>query len=439
MPASTKLIIVVTLLFGNAPLFAEPAKNTPQDWPQWRGPTRDGVWHETGIMENFPAEKLEARWEVPISSGYNGPTVADGRVYVSDRVVEPEQQERVHCIDFKSGEVLWTHAYNCVYRGISYTAGPRSSITIHDGKAYHLGAMGNLFCLDAEKGTVLWSRDLNVEYEIRMPIWGIAASPLIDGELVIVQIGGSNGRCLVAFDKNTGKERWTALEDQASYSSPILLQQAGKPVLACLTGASVVGLNPQTGELYWHVPFKPSRMPIGIATPVLEQERLFVTSFYDGSLMLNVKPSTPAVEQLWRAVGPNERNTQALHSIISTPYLQGDYVYGVDSYGELRCLDAKTGERIWESEAATPKARWSTIHFVKNADKVWMFNERGELLITKLSPKGFEEIDRAKIIEPTTDQLRQRGGVCWSHPAFAYKHIIARNDKKIVCVNLAAE
>lgn len=435
-----RLLLLMTLsLSGNAQILAQPAKNSLHEWPQWRGPHRDGVWHETGIIDQFPAETLETRWEVPISSGYNGPTVADGKVYVSDRVVEPEQQERVHCIDFKSGEVLWVHKYDCVYRGISYTAGPRSSITLHDGKAYHLGAMGHFFCLDGEKGSVIWSHDLNEAYDIRMPIWGIAASPLIHGDLVIVQIGGSDGACLVAFDKKTGKERWTAVDDKASYSSPILIEQAGKPVLTCLTGESVVGLDPETGKLYWQSPFKPSRMPIGIATPVIEEQRLFVTSFYDGSLMLKVNPTALSVEKLWRRVGPDEKRTEALHSIISTPYFQGDYVYGVDSYGELRCLNAKTGERVWESEAATPKARWSTIHFVENGDKVWMFNERGELLITKLSPEGYQEIDRAKLIEPTTDQLRRRGGVCWSHPAFAYRHVFVRNDNKIVCASLAKE
>jgi hypothetical protein len=125
--------------------------------------------------------------------------------------------------------------------------------------------------------------------------------------------------------------------------------------------------------------------------------------------------------------------------MISTPYMQGDYVYGVDSYGELRCLDGRTGDRIWEDRTATPRARWSNIHMVRNGERMWMFNERGELIIATLSPRGFHEISRAKLIEPTTGQLRQRGGVCWSHPAYANRHVIARNDRELVCANLAAE
>jgi hypothetical protein len=181
-------------------------------------------------------------------------------------------------------------------------------------------------------------------------------------------------------------------------------------------------------------------MPIGISTPIVDdQGRLFVTSFYDGSLMLRLNDSgAPAAEKLWRRKGFDEKRTDALHSIISTPLFLGDHVYGVDSYGELRCLDAATGDRIWENLTAVPTARWSTIHFVVNGDKVWMFNERGELIIAQLSPSGYREISRAKLIEPTTEQLRQRGGVCWSHPAYAGRCVFARSDVELVCGNLAA-
>lgn len=408
------------------------------EWPQWRGPQRDGVWRESGIVKSFEGEQLPILWRAKISGGYSGPTVADRRVFITDRVVEPKQQERVHCFDAKTGEALWSHVYDCPYVEISYSVGPRAAVTIDDGRAYAIGSMGNLFCLEAASGKVLWSHDCNTEYKIRMPIWGIAASPVVVGELVIVQIGGE-GACLVAFDKKSGQEVWRALDDEASYSTPIVIEQAGKPVLVCWTGDSVAGLNPQTGEVYWTHPFPPSRMVLAVATPVVEEDRLFVTGFYDGALMLKVPPKQLGVEKIWRRMGQSERQTDALHSIISTPYLEGDYVYGVDSYGEFRCLDAKTGDRVWESLEPTPPARWSNVHMVKHDDQVWMFNERGELLITELSPEGYREIDRAKLIEPTTGQLSRRGGVCWSHPAFAYRCVFARNDEEIVCADLSAE
>ncbi len=419
-----------------------PSLSRADDWPQWRGPNRDGVWRETGIIEKFAGEQISIQWRADVASGYSAPSVADGRVVVSDRVVEPEQIERVHCFDADDGKTLWTFEYPAEY-AIGYDAGPRAAPTIDEGRVFVLGAMGHLHCFDVAKGDVLWQHDLDAEYKIResrrMPIWGIAAAPLVDGDLVIVQIGGADGACLVALDKKSGEEKWRALDDKASYSAPIIIEQAGQRVLLCWTGEHVAGLDPQTGEVYWQHAFPPTKMVINVPTPVVSGNRVFLTSFYDGSEMLRLATDRLAVERIWRRQGASERETDALHSMISTPVILGDYVYGVDSYGELRCLDAATGDRVWEDQTATPRNRWSNIHMVRNGERMFMFNERGELVIGKLSPSGFEEISRAKLIEPTTDQLRQRGGVCWAHPAYAGKHVFARSDKELVCASLAAK
>ncbi len=408
------------------------------DWAQWRGPTRDGVWRETGLVKKFKKPQLDIQWRMPIGSGYCGPTVASGRVYVTDRVVEPKQIERVHCFDAQTGKVVWDYEYDCNYRGVSYDAGPRASVLIDDGRAYSLGAMGNFICFDAAKGDVLWKKDLNTEYKIKMPVWGISASPIVDKDLIIVEIGGEGGASFVAFDKKSGKEKWHAMDDAISYSAPIIIDHGGTHELVCYTGENVVGLDPQTGEVFWKHPFPPRQMVIGIAAPVYHDGVLFITNFFDGSLLLKLSKDGKSVTKVWQRAGKNEKETDSLHSIISTPYLKGKYIYGVDSYGELRCLDLMTGDRVWESDKAVPHDRWATIHFVQNGDRMWMFNEKGELIIGKLSPKGFKEISRAKLLEPTKDQLpSRRGGVCWSHPAYADKHVFARNDKEIVCADLS--
>jgi len=425
-----------TLLLAAISMFSLVATSPADDWPQWRGPTRDGVWHESGLVESLPAPQIPIKWKAAVGAGYSGPSIAKGRVYVTDRITDPRQIERVHCFDEQTGKPLWSHQYDCQY-SIGYPAGPRASVAIDDGRAYALGSMGNLHCLDAADGRVLWHHDLNSEYQIRMPIWGISASPLVDGDRVIVQIGGSNGACLVAFDKVNGKEKWRALKDDSSYAAPLIVEQAGRRVLVCMTGNNIAGLNPETGETLWLHPFPPTKMVIATATPVIDNNRLFVTSFYDGCMVLKLATDRLAVEQVWKRNGRSERETDGLQSIISTPIIKGSYIYGVDSYGELRCLHADTGERIWENLDATPKARWSTIHMVRNGEQMWMFNERGELLIGKLSPAGFEEISRSKLIEPTRDQLNQRGGVCWAHPAYANKCVFARNDVELVCASLA--
>jgi outer membrane protein assembly factor BamB len=410
-----------------------------EDWPRWRGPRGDGTWNETGIVEKFSSDSLPRKWTAEIGAGYTGPTVAGGRVYLMDRLTKPASTERVLCFDEQTGQEVWSLAYECEYGKIGYQAGPRAAVTIDGGKAYALGATGRLHCLDAADGKIVWEKDLEQLYDIDMPIWGIAGSPLIFQNLVVLHIGGKDGACIVALNKNTGEEAWKALDDRAQYTTPVLVEQGGQPVLICWTGDSVAGLEATSGKVLWRHVWKPRNMPIGIATPVVERDRVFFTSFYDGSLMLRLAADKPEMKVEWQLVGTNEQNTDALHSIISTPVFEGDYVYGVDSYGELRGLDAADGKRLWEDLTATPKARWSTIHFVKHGDRYFLFNERGELLIGRLSPQGFQEISRSKLLDPTTEQLRQRGGVCWSHPAFANKCVFQRNDKELVCASLAAE
>ena len=410
------------------------------DWPQWRGANRDGVWREDGVIEKFKDATITPRWTMPIGAGYSGPTVAAGRVYVTDRLVEPTQRERVHCFDERTGKLIWSDSYDCLYDGVSYEAGPRAAVTVQDGVAISLGAMGNLRVYDTTSGELRWESPLNERFDIKMPIWGIAAAPLVYDKLIIAHIGGTPDACVVALDLATGQEVWRALSDRASYSAPILVRQADQDVLVVWTGDNVVGLKPTTGEVFWKYPLAPAQMVIAVATPIVDANRLFVTSFYDGSAMLSLPSDRLAVEEIWRRKGADEQHTDALHSIISTPIFGGDYVYGVDSYGELRCLDAKTGDRKWEDLTATPKARWSNIHFVRNGENVWMFNEMGELIISRLSPDGFQEISRAKLIKPTTPQLSRRGqGVCWAHPAFANRHVFARNDEEIVCASLEAD
>lgn len=434
-------LVVCTFVLG---VVAYELPSTGADeWRQWRGDRRDGVWRETGIIDQFDTESLSPLWRQPVSSGYCGPTVARGKVLVMDRVVKPEQLERIHCFDAASGELLWSQSYQCEYANIGYTAGPRASVTIDGTQAFALGAMGHLSCLDADTGQPIWLANLDARYKIsetdRMPYWGIAASPLVYGQNVIVHIGGADGACIVALNRQTGEEAWRALDDRAQYSSPIMIQQGGKDVLLCWTGDSVAGLNPESGEVYWRYDFKPSRMPIGVATPIVQGNRVFLTSFYDGSLMLELSDEPMQAEKVWAARGRNERVTKAIHSIINTPVWIDDHIYGVDSYGEFRCIRAADGERVWSDESLVPKARWGTAHFVQHQDRVWIFTERGELVLAKFTPEKMEVFSRAKILEPTREQLRQRGGVCWAHPAFANKCIFVRNDKEIICYSLAAE
>ena len=407
-----------------------------QDWPDWRGPYRDGVWKTTGVVDTFDSEALELTWSVPIGPGYSGPTVSQGRVYVTDRLERPAQAERVLCFDEETGEEIWTFQYGSVYENVGYPAGPRASVVLHAGKAYSLGTMGHLFCFDAATGRVLWKRDLYAEYEMNMPIWGIAATPLVVDEKIIVHVSGSQNACVVAFHKDTGKEIWRSLEDRAGYSAPILIEKKGVRVVVNWTEHSLSGLDPETGEIYWRFPWR-TGSGMSIATPVLYKDHIFVSAFYSGSLLVKLGEDYTTAEKVWQREGESERKTDALHCVMNTPVILDDFIYGVDSYGELRCLEFSTGDRVWEDLTAVNKDRWANIHFIQQGDRTWMFNEHGELLITRLSPSGLEEISRARLIEPTRKQLPR--GVTWSHPAFANKHVFIRNDERLVCADLSAE
>ncbi len=414
--------------------FLWPLVSFGQNWPGWRGVNRDGTWNETGITGKFKQTFLNPEWTVPVGPGYSGPSVSGGKVYLTDRQEEPVPLERVLCFDERTGKKIWSHHYECVYERVGYQAGPRASVMIDSGKAYSLGTMGHLFCFNADNGKVIWKRDLNKEYNIRMPIWGIAATPLIVDEKIILQISGSDNACVLALNKHTGEEIWRNLDDIAAYSAPVLIEKGPRSVFVVWTEDNLVGMEPETGKVYWKIPWK-LRSGMGIATPVLYEDHIFVSCFYNGSLLVKLGNDYTSAQKVWQRSGENERNTDALHCVMNTPVILDDYIYGVDSYGELRCLEFTTGDRVWEDLTAVQKNRWANIHFIRNGHTIWMFNEHGELIIAELSPEGFSEISRAKIIEPTKKQLPR--GVTWAHPAFANKKVFVRNDRELVCIDLS--
>lgn len=408
-----------------------------EDWPQWRGVGRDARVDDPTLVRELSVDRVPLRWSVAVGPGYSGPTVSQGRVFLTDRQGEaPDAVERVLCFDADNGDLVWQHTDPVEY-AIGYDAsGPRAAVTVHGDKAIAVGGMGRLNCLNAKSGDLIWTRDLNKDYQIRMPDWGITAAPLVYQGLVIQVVAGQGDACLVAFDLSSGREVWRAIDEKAGYSAPILIRQGGQDVLVCWTGESVSGLDPQTGKLYWSIEMLPRRMPIGVPTPVIQGDRLFVSSFYDGSMLIQLDQQKPAAKKLWHRVGQSERNTDALHAMISGPILKGDHIYGADSYGEFRCLDRETGDRVWEDLSVVPQARWATVHTIQNGDDEIMLNDQGELLFTTLSPGGIEIRSRSKLLDPTLRQLRRRSGVVWSHPAIADGMIYARSDNELVCGSL---
>jgi outer membrane protein assembly factor BamB len=343
--------------------------------------------------------------------------------------------ERVLCLRETDGQLLWKYEYECPYT-ISYPAGPRVAPMVSGGKVYTLGAEGNLLCLDANKGKVLWSRDFKKDFGIKAPVWGFAGHPLLDGKRLICLVGGP-GSTAVAFDKDTGKEIWRALTaKEPGYSSPVIYEAGGKRQLILWHPEAANSLNPETGEVYWSVPFK-SGTGMSIATPRQLGDFLFFTAFYSGSLMLRLDAAKPEAATAWRTLKVNEKDTTQLNAVMCTPFLEEGFIYGVCSYGQLRCLKMDTGERVWETLQATTSGepvRWANAFIVKNGNRFFLFNEKGDLIIAKFSPRGYEEISRAHLLAPTGEAAGR--AVLWSHPAFANRRVYARNDKEIICVDL---
>jgi outer membrane protein assembly factor BamB len=353
--------------------------------------------------------------------------------------------ERALCLDEKTGKVLWTREWEVNYQGIAqtYAIGPRATPTVDGDRVYTLGAMGMLHCLDARTGDVLWKVDYVKDYGTQVPTWGITAAPMVDGERLLCVVSGEKNAKVVAFHKVTGKEIWRALPSntEPGYSQPILIEQAKQRQLIVWHASGVASLEPATGKLLWEQPFK-TNLGLAVATPVRSGSRLLVSSFYNGSLMLSLHGQEPGADVAWKGASASEIDTDGLHSLVSTPAIVGDFVYGICSYGQLRCLNAKTGARVWETlDATQERARWSTGFLVNEHGRFWINTDRGDLVIANLSPEGYREISRTRLIKPTANSgnRRELGAVNWSHPAYANRHIIARNDEEILRASLAAE
>ena len=370
--------LACTLIVG---LLSTP-KLPADDWPQWRGPNRDGVWRETGILETIPPSGLTIRWRVRIGRGYSGPVVAQGRVFVTDYEISPEV-ERVLCFDEATGKPVWTHSYRVDYENMEYGNGPRASPTVHAGKVYTLGTRSHLFCLDAVTGKVLWKKDLAKDYNAAPPEYGASVAPLVEGDLVIVSAVCQPAATLLAFDKNTGVERWKALKDRPGYSAPIVIDQGGCRQAIVWTADSVTSVEPTTGRVYWQVPYKATFHEAQVvASPVLHGDLLLCLSAWNrGSMMLKLDPEKPAASVLWKT--RTRPTTQ-----FSTPlFLDDDHFCAIDSVGGLCCLDANSGDEVWRTTEVTGSGALGHAHLTPNGDRVFLFNQRGHLISARLTPK----------------------------------------------------
>ena len=395
-----------------AVFLASPLAFAAEDWQHWRGPTSDGCWNPQDIPADFAKKEPVRLWKKEISAGFGGVTVNSGRVYVMDRLKTPKEVERILCFDAESGGNVWQHSWEVSYGSMEYGTGPRSSVNITDGKAYALGATGVAICLDAMTGNVIWQVDTVKTFGAKIPKWGFAASPVIDGDRVLLHVGVDDGS-VIALDKSTGKEVWRGGPDPAGYCTPEIISHAGTRQLIAWGPEHVQNLDPESGRVNWLFPYKIT-YGVSIAQPLYHDGILLVSGYWHGAKALQLGTSA---RLLWE-------NQTDICGLMSAPLFKDGVVYMLDKTRGLQAFELKTGRILWSNDnSLTPKdsnPQMSLVWMQESANLAALLNANGELVYATLKPEKCKELARWQII-----------GKTWAHPAFAGNRIFARSDKEL--------
>ncbi len=417
------------------------------DWNQWLGPNRDSVWNEDGVVQSIPASGLKPKLKIPVGAGYSSPSVVKGIIYLTDFTPGEKKlsdnpgvtasvpgTERVRAIDSKTGKVLWTHEYPEGYT-ISYASGPRVQPTVVGGQVFTIGAQGQMLALDASTGKVIWEKRLEKEFGPKPPQWGYASAPLVDGDLVFANVGNEKGAA-VAIDRNTGKTVWqSAPAKEPGYAPPAMIERGGRKELLMFNAEGLNSIDPKTGRVNWSYPLAPDH-GMAIAPPRVDGNLLFVGGAPRESIVLRLTDDKPQL--VWHQTGKT-----AIRPANSAPFIDKGIIYGADGVnGSFRAVGLLDGEQIWESfkpTTGTRRSPYGTSFIVKNAKNglFYLFSETGDLIIAKLTDKGYQEIGRQHLVDPTTDAFGRE--VAWSAPAFADRSLFVKNDNELVMMDLAKD
>lgn len=410
--AGIHAVLLVTLSALCWPLSsdAESGGSGGADWPQWRGAGRDGTSPETGLFVGWSGDGPPVLWRADLGEGFSSVSIAQGRAYT---MFAEGVDEFAVCLDAASGTELWRVRIDSKFEEGTGN-GPRSTPTVFDGVAYVLSARGRLYAFDAETGDRLWRRNLRKLFGSGLQGWGYAASPLVEGDLLILQPGGGNGRSIAALDRATGEVVWTSFTDGAGYSSPIAVTTDGVRQVICLTAGNLVSVSPRDGAVNWHYPFHDA---INIATPVLiPGNRVFVSASYDkGSALVEMRSDGEgdlSVAEVW--------TTRGMKNWINSSVLHGEYLYGFDN-SILKCISVDTGETQWRQRGF---GRGSLIL----ADgHLFALSEDGELAAIEATPLEYREKGRFQALT----------GKCWTAPSLTGGKLYLRSESELICIDLA--
>ena len=416
------VFLVVSALLCGAILTASAT-----EWPQWRGPNRDGVSSEIGILKEWAASGPQVLWKHPLGEGFSGISVSQGRVYT---MFSKGNDEFVVCLNATDGQEIWRFRSDDNYHEGQGGNGPRATPTIDGDLLFTISAHGKLYALNAENGEKVWSHDLQRKFGSKMPRWGFSTSPLVDGELLLVEVGGKGEKSIVAFNKNSGDVIWSSHKDKLGYSSPIAITVKGVRQIICFTGTKLVSVSPTDGTIYWQYPWK-TGYDVNAATPVfIPPDKVFISSGYDkGAAVLQMRvfvshdDDRAAVEQIRENRGKVRikeiwKNRKMKNQFASS-VLHENYLYGFDN-SILKCIEADTGEEQW-------KTRGFGKGTVILADgHLIILSDRGKLGLAEAAPAGYIEKASAKVLS----------GLCWTAPTLADGRLYLRNEEEIVCLDM---
>jgi outer membrane protein assembly factor BamB len=377
-------------------------------WPDYRGPNRDGISTEK-ILTNWPNGKLTELWRKPIGRGWASFVIAGNLAYT---IEQRRQQEVIAAYDTATGREVWSHKYNADFQESMGGPGPRATPTWHDGRIFSMGATGELFVLDAATGKVIWNKNILDENRAENVTWAMSASPLIVDDTVVVQPGGSGGKSIVAYNKNTGAPVWSSLNDRTSYTSPMLVTLGGKRQIVTITAVRAVGLDAATGKLLWEYPWT-TEYDINSAQPIITgPSHLVISSGYGhGAALLEIGPS--GAKKVWE-------NRKLKNKFNSSVFLDG-YIYGFDE-SIFTCINAKTGEPTWKA------GRYGYGQVLLASGHLVITSEEGEVVLLKADPTAHRELAKFQALDGRT----------WNVPAIANGRLFVRNATEMAAYKIGA-
>jgi outer membrane protein assembly factor BamB len=390
---------------------ADPAIVWTTHWTDFRGARRDGHYSAAPIRTDWTT--LRPLWRQPVGGGYASFVVANGHGFT---IEQRGRDEVAAAYDVLTGRELWTSAWNALFRESMGGDGPRATPTWHDGRLYVLGATGEFRALDAATGRTLWRTDILADAGADNIDWGVSAAPLVVDNTVVVLPGGGNGQSVVAYDRHSGKRVWGALDDRASYSSPMLVTLAGVRQILTFTATRLVGLSPENGSMLWEFPWENDN-DVNASQPLIAgPDRVFISSGYGAdAAMLQLASGADGqltARELWR--------TNRMNNVFTSSVLHDGFIYGLDG-SILSCVDASTGELKWKG------GRYGSGQVMLASGHLIVLTEQGELALVRADPKAHQELTRFPAIE----------GKTWNHPAMSDGILLIRNIEEMAAFDLS--